>query len=191
MRRHLLMLTLLPVLAGCAAQGPIQSAVLPPDAVVGAGDPATAAIIGAQGAFANPASISGNPAAAALAIAQLQYLAVEIPTGSRWIEFNPTVGQQLQGAATEARNAIGVAPASPPQAVIDTLFAARRALMAGNSAGAAAALNTTVYPAGGAATLARLSALPPLPQAANATAATATAQTQMMTNRPEGGRGRR
>lgn len=187
MRRHILMLALLPALAGCAAQGPMQSAVLPPDAVVGAGDPANAAILGAQGAFGNPSSIAGNPAAAALAIAQLQYLAVEIPTGSRWKEFSPIVGQRLQGAATEVRDAIGVAPASPPQAVIDTLFAARRALLAGNTAGAATALNTTVYPAGGTATLARLSALPPLPQAANATAAAANALNEMA----GGGRRRR
>lgn len=191
MRRQFLMLAFLPaVLAGCAAPGPMQSAALPPDAVVGAGDPTIAAILGAQGAFVNPSSIAGNPAAAAVAIAQLQYLAVEIPTGPRWIEFNPTVGQQLQAGAAEARTAIGVAPSAPPQAVIDTLFAASRALMAGDGAAAATALNTTVYPAGGAATLTRLSALPPLPRAANATSAAANALNEMMSP-ARGSRGRR
>ncbi|WP_431284114.1 hypothetical protein ACQW02_04715 [Humitalea sp. 24SJ18S-53] len=197
MRRHILMLALLPLVAGCAAQGPAAgpqyTATLPPDAVVGAGDPTTAAILGSQAAFANTASLAGRPADAALAIAQLVYLAVEIPTGQRWIGLNPTAATQLPGAAAEARAAIGTAPSAAPQTVIDTLFATRRALMAGNRTAAEAALPPAVYPAGGAATLARLSALPPLPQAAVATTNLSTAVQQMnMFEQPRmGGGGRR
>lgn len=179
MRRHILMLAVVPLLAACAARGPTVSAVLPPDAVVGAGDPTTAAIDGSQAAFTNTAALAGRPADAALAIAQLVYLAVEIPTGQRWIGLNPLAGTQLPAAAAEARAAIGVAPAAAPQAVIDTLFATRRALQAGNRTAAEAALLPAVYPAGGAATIARLSALPPLPQAATATTTLVNAVAQM------------
>ncbi len=64
------LLVALPLLGGCAGFGaPIPSAVLPPDAVEGAGDPTRAAIINTAYAFNAPASLAGRPDEAARAVA--------------------------------------------------------------------------------------------------------------------------
>ena len=107
---------------------------------------------------------------AARAAAQLEYLVVEIPTGARWRGFSPNVSLELAKARPELRAALGIDPAAPPQAVIDGLYAASRALDAGDRAAVERILVPPVFPAGPAATLQRLSALPPMPQANFATA---------------------
>ncbi len=76
----------------------------------------------------------------------------------------------MQAARPEWRAALGIPPTAPPQAVIDQLYAASRALRAGDPARAASALPQSLFPAGGRATLDRLAALPPLPRTAAATA---------------------
>ncbi len=120
--------------AGCAPPGPQPQqgfVSLPPDAVQGAGDPTRTAILNAAYAFGSPASLNGRPAEAARAVAQLEFLASEIPSGARWREFDPTVGLELRGARQEARAALGIAPEAPTQAVVDALLATSRALGAG------------------------------------------------------------
>ena len=169
------LLVALPLLVGgCAGAGaPIPSAVLPPDAVEGAGDPTRAAIINTAYAFNAPASLAGRPDEAARAVANYEHLAVEIPTGPRWVGFSPLVGQELRRGLEEVRNAVGVAPGAPPQPVVDALYAAARAVRAGDDEAARRALSPPLFPAGGGATLARLAALPPLPQANFASSLTA------------------
>lgn len=159
---------LLPLVA-CAPAGPY--AQLPTDAVTGAGDPTRVAIIGSAYAFGAPSSIAGRPAAAARAAAQVEYLATEIPSGPRFFEFSPLVGQELVAARDELRAALGISPAAPPQAVVDGLYAASRALRAENGPAAAAALTAPAFP-DGRVTLARLGSLPPLPRTRIATSLT-------------------
>ena len=162
------------LLAGLAActPGPNYSpqdwVSLPPDAVVGAGDPTRSAIINTAYAFGTPASLAGRPAEAAVAAAQLDYMASEITFGPRWREFDPTVGLALQGARQEARAALGIAPQAPPQAVVDALFATSRALGGGDHAAAQRLLAPPAFP-NGPQTLQRRSNLPPLPAANRAT----------------------
>jgi hypothetical protein len=141
---------------------------LPPDAVQGPGDPTRSAILNAAYAFGSRASLDGRPAEAARAVAQLEYLASEIPGGARWRGFDPTVGLALQGARQEARAALGIAPEAPTQAVVDALFATSRALGAGDGAAAQRLLAPPALP-NGPRTLQRLSSLPPLPAANRAT----------------------
>jgi len=170
MRRTAVLALPLALLA-CVPAGPAPpGASLPPGAVQGAGDPARGAILSTAYVFGTPSSVAGRPDAAATAVAQLEYLAVEIPTGARWAYFSPTVGLALRDARSEARAALGIAPGAPPQAVIDALYASAASLRAGDRAAAARALSPVVAPAGGDAVLARLAALPPLPRAAAATA---------------------
>lgn len=155
-----------------ACGGPVPPhASLPTDAVVGAGDPTRAAIISTAYAFNTPASLAQRPADAARAAAQVEHLATEIPHGPRWVEFSPLVGRELVAARRELRAALGVTPDAPPQAVVDALYAASRALGAGDGAGAARALPLPAFRDGGA-TLARLASLPPLPRTGTATALT-------------------
>jgi hypothetical protein len=94
---------------------------------------------------------------------------VEIPTGARWVGFSPVVSLEFKQAQPELRSALGIDPAAPPQTVIDSLYAASRALMAGDNAAVERTLAPPIYPAGAAATLQRLSALPVLPHANFAT----------------------
>lgn len=158
---------LLPLLGACAVPAP-PSAQLPPDAVEGAGDPARAAILGSAYAFAAPAHLSGQPAEAARALAQVEYLAVEIPTGPRWVEWSPLVGAGLQQARAEMRAALGIPAGAAPQQVVDSLYAASRALQRGDTAAAEGALQAIPHAAG--PSLLRLAALPPLPRTRLATA---------------------
>ncbi|WP_237217863.1 hypothetical protein, partial [Falsiroseomonas oryziterrae] len=60
-------------------------------------------------------------------------------------------------------------PAAPPQRALDALYATAVALRAGNRTGAASAIAPLTGPERAEATLARLSTLPYLPQAAAAT----------------------
>jgi hypothetical protein len=160
-------------LAGCATAGNVPPggyATLPTDAVVGAGDPTRAAIINTAYIFGNPASVAGQPEAAARAVANFEYLAVELPYGPRWRGFSPLVATELAQGQAELRPAIGIAPNAPAQPVVETLYAASRALRAGDRAAAERILSQPIFPAGGAATLQRLAALPMLPRANTATA---------------------
>ena len=189
-RRQLLRMLLVapPLLAGCAGTAPPPPSVrLPADAVEGAGDPARAAIISAAYAFGHPEILTGRPDEAARAVANYEYLAVEIPSGPRWVGFSPLVGLELRRGLAEVRSAVGIAPEAPPQPVVTALYAVFRALRADNAEEARRALSPSLFPAGGEATLARLAALPRLPQAGFATSLAANEMNRQ--DRDGGGRG--
>ncbi len=160
------------LLVGCvtAEQPPQGYATLPPDAVQGANDPTRAAIIGAAYAFGTPSSLNGQPAAAARALANYEYLATELPYGARWRGFNGTVSTELAAGLRELRPALGIAADAPAQSVVQALYAASRSLNADDRTAAERALSVPAFTAGGPATLQRLTALPPLPRVAAATA---------------------
>ncbi len=162
------------LLGGCVAAVPQVS--LPPDATVAATDPDRAAILNTAYVFGTPTAVAGQPGQAALAVANLEYLAVALPTSPRWYGMMPTVSMEMARARAEARAALGIAPDASSQEVINRLFAARRALSVGDSAAAERLLSTPVFQKGGAGTLQSLAALPPLPQA---NAATAHAQAEL------------
>lgn len=163
--RHLLTAALLLPFVAC---GPVQpGASLPLDAVQGAQDPTRSAIYSASYAFNNPRGLA-DPAAAARASANLEYLAVNLPQDPRY-SFTPTLAGQLTAARDEMHAALGVAPTAPPQAVVEGLYGASRALAQRNQLAAADALSPAVFP-NRQATLARLAALGPLPFSAAATA---------------------
>jgi hypothetical protein len=164
-----MLLAVLPLFGGCVESSPLPSVALPPDAVEGAGDPTRAAIINTAYAFANPATLAGRPAEAARAVANYEYLAVEIPTGPRWVGFSPLVGVELRRGLEDVRNAVGIAPDAPPQQVVDMLYVALRALRAGDAEAARRVLQPPFFENGGEATLARLANLPRLPRAEFAT----------------------
>jgi hypothetical protein len=157
------------LLGACAGSVPADTATLPRDAVDGVGDPTRAAVLGSAYAFAAPAHLAGRPEAAARAAAQVEYLAAEIPTGARYVEWSPAIGMQLQGARAELRGALGIPATSRPQAVVDALYNAARALQRGDAAAAEAALQAAEA-SDRPALLLRLAALPPLPRTRTATA---------------------
>lgn len=192
MRRRLALLAFpgLAALAACGPPSPMLVASLPRGFVDGAGDPLRAAVLQANAAFANQAGLQGNPAAAARAIAEMEFLAVQMP-GNPSVPGNTSLLQpQLFGARAEWRRALGISHETPPQSVINALFATAQGLEGGNRAGAVAALAPAVFAPGGEASLARLGALPPLPQTARAAAAAQNALLSPPVDqfRPGGGR---
>ncbi|MDO9707497.1 hypothetical protein [Paracraurococcus lichenis] len=166
----------LSLLAGCTTipnQPANGWATLPNDAVVGAGDPVRAAIINAAYVFPTPASVAGKPDDAARAVANYEFLTVEIPYGARWRGFNPNVSTELLTGQQEVAQAFGIAPNAPTQQVVDALYGASRALRAGDQAAAERLLSGPAFTYGGPATLQRLTAMPLMPRAAAAAALTA------------------
>ena len=183
MKRSLLLV--LPLLAACS--GPLltappgEFATLPRDAVVGAGDPTRAAVNTTSAVFGERRPAAGNPAVAARAIAQMEFLAVTLPSNDTFSNASPTLGPQFQTARREWRAALDIAPDAPPQAIIDALYMAGRALDAGQRDAAAGALPPTIFRRGGAATISQLANLPNLP---NTAAAAVTAQQALRTAFP-------
>jgi len=170
----------LPLLAACA-QAPLpKTALLPRDAVVGAGDPARSAVFSANAVLGQAHPVTGRPADTARAIAQMEFLAVDLPQNNNLISVSSTLVPDLMTARREWRGALDIAPEAPAQAVINALFAASRALDAGQPDAAAAALPGNIFRRGGAATLAQLAAPPRLPATASA-AATAQQTLQAVT----------
>lgn len=175
----------LPLLAACS--GPILTAPpgewasLPRDAVVGAGDPTRSAVLTTSAVFGDRTPAAGQPAAAARAIAQMEFLAVTLPSNDTFANASPTLMPELATARREWRGVLDIAPGAPPQAIIDSLYMAGRALDAGQREAAASALPPAIFRRGGAATLTQLAALPNMPSTA---AATATAQQALRTLTP-------
>jgi hypothetical protein len=161
----LLALALATALGACAeSRPPAETARLPNDAIIGAGDPLRSAAASVSTAFASPRRLAGRPADAARNIAEMEFLMVELPNSPQLSRQWPTLAAQFAAARPEWRGAVGIAPDAAPQAVIDALFGAGRALDAGDPAAAARLLPQAIFPAGGQATLARLADLPRLPR---------------------------
>lgn len=167
-RAALTMVAVLPLLACVPAAGPGPTASLPFDAVQGAGDPTRSAIFSTAYAFNNPGGLA-DPAVAARAAANVEWLAASIPQDPRY-SYVPTLNGQLALARQELHAALLIPANAPPQAVVDGLYGAARALRVNDQAAAVRALPAVAFP-DGQATLLRLAALPALPQTAAATAA--------------------
>ncbi|MFL1461903.1 hypothetical protein ACI6QG_06850 [Roseococcus sp. DSY-14] len=129
------LLLALPILLGaCAALPALQpvgeSASLPRDAVIGAGDPTRAAALSVGTAFTTRSVLVGTPAQQARVIGNMEYLAVN--TASPMLEAAPpTLRPQMRAARAEWRQALGIPAEAPAQQVIDQLYAAARALDSG------------------------------------------------------------
>ncbi|MFC7538901.1 hypothetical protein ACFQU2_04710 [Siccirubricoccus deserti] len=84
-RRFLPTAATLLLLGACAMPPPAPNAQLPFDALVGAGDPVRSAVASTSFAFSHQGQLAGQPADAARALAQMEYLAVELPNNPRFV----------------------------------------------------------------------------------------------------------
>lgn len=169
------------VLGACTVQ-PQQTATLGAQTPGSLALAANTAIFETSFAFAQQSRLAGHPGEAARAIAQAEFLVVDFNTNQRWTRVSPLVSVNLTAARREWRMALGIAESVPPQAVIDALLDTHMGLANNDRGRAAASLPASVFPAGSAATLARLGALPPLPVTARATAFAAQESTRMEGN---------
>ena len=161
-RRTLLALTLL---AGCGqpTAPTVESVSLPRSAMVsGAGDPTFAALTHARSALADTSALAGRPAEAAQALAEQEYLAA-VTTSGVLAGLPQQVPLVLQRGRAEARAALGFRADAPAQQAVNALYGAAEALRGGNQAGAADALAPLTTDGNGAAAVATLNRLPPLP----------------------------
>ena len=168
LRRRGVLLTALGLLSACGPMPTPQVAVLPEAAGLVTLDPTRQAIQQTSDDFASSQPLAGRPWDAARAISQLEFLVVDLRWNSRWTEFSPLVPMAFEQARPEWRAALGIDPAAEPQAVIDAMTQVRGAYAGRDVAAAAAALHPPLVNPGGAASMARLAALPPLPQTARA-----------------------
>ena len=116
---------------------------------------------------------SNQPAAAARAIADIEFLAGAVPVDPQWMTSSSMAQTQLIQARNQARQALGIPRTAPAQGVIDGLTAAADALDANNRAAAAQALPRGIFTAGPEQTIRRLAAPPRVPSAGAALASLA------------------
>jgi hypothetical protein len=163
---------------GLVACEELRTPATPPPAVLAAaptaGAPLRAAVFATAAAFANQgAGLEGRPADAALAVARLEALQMEVADRRAWPALSPTIVIAMRTARDETRAALGIAQRAPGADVVRALSMTAARLRAGDRAGAAAALPASLFEPGGEATLDRLAAPGPLPAAEQATAALA------------------
>jgi hypothetical protein len=145
---------LLLILGACSADPAAEH-------LFGFGDPVRGAALNAPRLLGDTSRLAGNPAQAARAAVQLEVLHDAFRNDPR---YAPRASMQALNSTrlgrAELREAIGIAPDAPSDAVIAQLREAAAALDQGSVARAEAALSGPMFPAGGAATLRRLGSLP-------------------------------
>jgi hypothetical protein len=160
------LLLALPVVLAACAQDPVT------DYLGGFGDPVRGAAFYAPRNLSDTSRYAGDPAGAAIAAAQLEFLYRSFREDPiRAPQTNPSTVFALQEGVREMRAALGIAPDAPGVLVEQQLREAAQALRAGSHARAEAALASPAFTAGPRATLARLAALPRLPRVAEAAGA--------------------
>jgi hypothetical protein len=153
--------------AACAPQGPAPTlpASLAPTGAAAA-DPVVPIGTAMVAFFRNPQP--NQPAAAARAIAELEWMADSLPRNPRWQNASSVGMNGLQQARWEARTALGIPRNATGQSVINGLAAAAQAIEANDQAALARALPRRVFPLGPQETVRRLSAPPQVRDAASA-----------------------
>jgi hypothetical protein len=157
MRRRAL-LTLLMALAACA-DDPVT------DYLGGFGDPLRGAAFYAPRNLGDTSRWKGDPAGAAMAAAQLEFLARRFREDPmRAPQTDPAVTHALDVGVAEMRGFLGIAPRADGALVEGQLRRVSQELRAGSPARAEAALSTPDFTAGPEETLRRLADMPRLPR---------------------------
>lgn len=158
MRRALL---LSPLLLGACTKDPVT------DYLGGFGDPVRGASLWATRNLGDTSRWEGDPAGAAMAAAQLEFLARSYRENPIWAPGTaPGTLAALAAGQRELRAALGIRQDAPSATVEQQLRIASRALRAGSIARAEAALGGVDFTLPPAETLRRLGSLPRLPAVA-------------------------
>jgi hypothetical protein len=163
--RRILILAVLLILANCTP--PVDTALMP--SASGLSDPGNA-IQYTYWAFASPARTQNDPASAARAVAALDYVAGVLNSNPIWSQPAPLISSEMLDARHAVRRALGIAPNTPSQAVVNSMLAVSAAMAQGNRTVALESLNSPVFTLGPERTLALLTNMPRIPAANIATA---------------------
>lgn len=156
-------LVLLAALAGCGVIKPNDTAQMPNNPQGGPEMNQNEAIATAAWVLENPEVSRGNPARGARAVAAEDWLAGQWRLTEDFGPYAPLNEVSWNRLRREVRAAIGVAPNTPSQVIVDHLIAASHALQAGDTAAAEAQLQSPVFTFGPQRTLAVLGNLPHFP----------------------------
>jgi len=167
MPRPLLLAAVL-LLAGCAISSGADTARMPLAATGGPVMNEDEAIGMASWVLLNPGIAADNPERGARAVAAEDWLAGQTALSPDFAQYQPAFEYFWRTTRDEVRAAVGIAPGTPSQLVVDRMLAAAAALQAGDKAGAAAQFQPPAFTRGGAGTLAALAALPAIPAAQSA-----------------------
>lgn len=167
MRKTALVLIGALALAGCAVTPMPSTATLPPGAFFSNADNSLMAINTAAWAWANPARTHGNLINATLAVMAVEFLGGDLTSNPRWSWMSQRTKLDMQGARAQVRQAVGIAPDAPSQAVVDALIQFSRSP---NEAAAARVMTPPVFTRPPKEIVATLNDLPYIPLAAQASA---------------------
>ena len=115
-------------------------------------------------AFGMRSNLAGNPAAAAQAIMEMEFLAVEMQANPEYIQGRAKLWFLFHQAKKEWRAALGLPADAPAQPVVDALRRAMDTLAGGRGPESLAHLPPDLFTLGPAETWRRLNALPSLPR---------------------------
>lgn len=134
------------------------------DYLGGFGLPIRGAILNAPHNLGDTSRYAGDPAGAAMAAAQLEFLGRSVPTDPIYgPQFSPTLQPGLDAAVAEMRAAVGMGTRADSAAAEARLRQVALSLRGGQPALAQQALaDRAIFPLGAEATLARLANLPRL-----------------------------
>jgi hypothetical protein len=131
------------------------------------GDPARRATNEIANSVAVPSRLAGRPDLLARGLGFYEYATVAL-AGPRWIDLDPLTVPRLVAGRAEMREALGIRADAPPHVVMDSFFRAAAALGVNDRTGAELSFPPAALSVSGAEFLARLEAMPSLPQAARA-----------------------
>jgi len=133
------------------------------DYLGGIGDPVRGAALFAPRNLGNTSRWQGDPAGAAIAAAQLEFLARSFRENPIYsVNSDPAVAQTLDSAVVEMRAALAIAPRAPNADIEVLLRRAGNSLREGSQAGALAALSGPNFTEPPGEVLRRLGNLPRL-----------------------------
>lgn len=143
--------------------GSREEVVLPAYGNPGIAHPTRRAAFNVGWAFGLRSNLAGNPAGAAQALMEMEFLSVETFTNPDYVQGRGALLNQFLLAKPEWRAVLGIPAAAPTQLVIDGLRSAMDALSAGRGPEGLAALPPDVFTLGPVESWNRLNALPSLP----------------------------
>jgi hypothetical protein len=129
------------------------------------GDPVRTSVQWAAAYLADPpARLAGNPALAAQVAAQYEHATVGLRE-LRFASYSPLMQIRMDQGRTALRETLGIAPAAPPEQVIDQLSQIALALSRGDAGVAERLAASPVFAKPGEEVLATLAAMPRVPAA--------------------------
>lgn len=168
MKSRIITLLICLTVAACAAVTPAPDTAQLPQGAFGTADNDIAAINLAASAFASPARTRDNPVDAARAAAGVDFLAGQL-SSPRWLTVSPLTRQQMLQARVDVRQALGIVPDAPSQAVVNALLQFAAAWQSGNQPAALQVLANPIFTQTPQQTLQVLSNMPSIRTANTAT----------------------